>query len=76
MNPTAPFHLNGQDIWVFGGAGYLGRAVTSILVSLQARVLCVDLADHAQNAVSEMGLEPKSRPPRWMPMIRARWSRF
>ena len=23
MNPTSPFQFNNQDIWVFGGAGYL-----------------------------------------------------
>lgn len=62
MNPTSPFHFNSQDIWVFGGAGYLGRAVVSMLASLQARVLCVDMDDRSQCAVSEMGLQAEVTP--------------
>ena len=48
---TSPFTLNNHDIWVFGGAGYLGREVVALLVQLGARVLCVDL----ENKAAEIG---------------------
>lgn len=56
MNPATPFSLHERDIWVFGGAGYLGCAVVSQLADMQARVLCVDLGDRAAKAVQAMGL--------------------
>lgn len=51
------FSLHDRDIWVFGGAGYLGRAVIAQLAALQARVLCVDLEDRAAAAVKDMALD-------------------
>ncbi len=62
VSAAHPFHFAGQDIWVFGGAGYLGRAVVSMLTSLEARVLCVDLEDRAQKAVSELGWSSQVTP--------------
>jgi NAD(P)-dependent dehydrogenase (short-subunit alcohol dehydrogenase family) len=62
MNPMSPFHFDHQDIWVFGGAGYLGRAVISLLATLEARVLCVDLEDRAHLAVNELNLQSRVTP--------------
>lgn len=45
-NPN-PFNLTGRDIWVIGGAGYLGQATVALLVAQGARVLCADLGDKA-----------------------------
>jgi NAD(P)-dependent dehydrogenase (short-subunit alcohol dehydrogenase family) len=53
---ASPFDLTGQDIWVVGGAGYLGQAVVTQLASLGARVLCADLGDRAQVFVREKSL--------------------
>jgi len=39
MNPSTAFQLDGRDIWVFGGAGYLGHSVVRQLVSMGARAL-------------------------------------
>ena len=43
LSPPAVFDLAGRDIWVFGGAGYLGSAVVGLLATMNARVLSVDL---------------------------------
>src|SRR3569623_747367 len=53
---ASPFDLTGQDIWVIGGAGYLGQAVVTQLASLGARVLCADLGDRAKVFVQEKSL--------------------
>lgn len=42
-----PFDLDGRDVWVVGGAGYLGRPVVQQLALLGARVVCVDLPGRA-----------------------------
>jgi NAD(P)-dependent dehydrogenase (short-subunit alcohol dehydrogenase family) len=55
MNPN-PFDLTGCDIWVIGGAGYLGQATVRLLAGVGARVLCADLADKAAAFVSGAGL--------------------
>jgi NAD(P)-dependent dehydrogenase (short-subunit alcohol dehydrogenase family) len=44
---NSPFRLDGEDIWVIGGAGYLGQATVKLLLAAGARVLCVDLEDKA-----------------------------
>jgi len=59
---AAPFQFNDRDIWVFGGAGYLGCAVVSLRASMQARVLCVDLDDRAQRMIAESGLQAQVTP--------------
>jgi NAD(P)-dependent dehydrogenase (short-subunit alcohol dehydrogenase family) len=41
------FSLQGKDIWVIGGAGYLGQATVELLLQAGAKVLCVDLEDRA-----------------------------
>jgi NAD(P)-dependent dehydrogenase (short-subunit alcohol dehydrogenase family) len=51
-----PFDFIGQDVWVIGGAGYLGQAIVTQLASLGARVLCADLGDRAQTFVREKSL--------------------
>ncbi|QKJ32635.1 SDR family oxidoreductase [Mucilaginibacter mali] len=40
--------LAGKDIWVAGGAGYLGQATVELLLKAGAKVLCIDLEDRAQ----------------------------
>lgn len=47
---TTPFSLRNHDIWVVGGAGYLGQAVVNLLTTLEARVLCVDQGTRAAEA--------------------------
>jgi NAD(P)-dependent dehydrogenase (short-subunit alcohol dehydrogenase family) len=45
---TNPFDLSGKEVWVFGGAGHLGRATVELLASLGAAVLCADRHDRAE----------------------------
>jgi NAD(P)-dependent dehydrogenase (short-subunit alcohol dehydrogenase family) len=52
---SSPFSLQQRDIWVFGGAGYLGQSVVAATAVQGARVLCVDLEDRAAQAVKEAG---------------------
>lgn len=52
----SPFDLGRRDVWVFGGAGYLGHAVVAQLLQMGARVLCVDLPDRAAAMLEKMGL--------------------
>lgn len=47
---STPFHLQKRDIWVIGGAGYLGQEVVKLLTSLGASVLCADLPGKATAA--------------------------
>jgi len=42
------FRLDSQDVWVIGGAGYLGQATVRLLLQSGAKVLCADLGDRAQ----------------------------
>lgn len=56
-NPLSEvFSLRDKDVWVFGGAGYLGQPAVSLLASLGARVLCVDLENRAQTFIDSVGL--------------------
>lgn len=41
------FSLENRDIWIIGGAGYLGSSVVNALELMQARVLCADLGAKA-----------------------------
>lgn len=56
------FHLHQRDIWVFGGAGYLGRPVVTQLLAMGARVLCVDMEERATHAVAESGWNDQVTP--------------
>ena len=58
---SSPFDLSGKRLWVIGGAGYLGQAVTRQLVQLGAAVLCADLPGRAESFVREAGLAAKVR---------------
>lgn len=42
------FDLTDRNIWVLGGAGYLGGAVVHMLSQLGAKVLCIDLEGKAE----------------------------
>ncbi len=53
---SMPFDFSGRDVWVFGGAGYLGQPTVELLVKLGARVLCVDLAGRAEAFVAAKSL--------------------
>jgi NAD(P)-dependent dehydrogenase (short-subunit alcohol dehydrogenase family) len=57
-----PFDLAGQEHWIVGGAGYLGQPVVRLLVELGARVLCVDIANRAQDFVAGAGLAGRVEP--------------
>jgi NAD(P)-dependent dehydrogenase (short-subunit alcohol dehydrogenase family) len=50
------FSLENKDIWVFGGAGYLGQAIVLALDKLGAKVLCIDLDGRAEGFVKKEGL--------------------
>lgn len=56
------FSLQGRDVWVFGGAGYLGRPVVAQLAELKARVLCVDLEGRAEQMLRENSPGPEVTP--------------
>ncbi len=49
--------LRDKEIWVFGGAGYLGSAVTRALDACEAKVVCLDLGDNAAKLVASEGLK-------------------
>jgi NAD(P)-dependent dehydrogenase (short-subunit alcohol dehydrogenase family) len=49
-----PWHsLEGKTIWVTGGAGYLGSAITTELDTQCAKVICFDLQGRAEAFVRE-----------------------
>ena len=56
------FSLQDKDIWVFGGAGYLGQAIVTLLQSAGAKVLCIDLTNRAEAFVQAASLSPKVTP--------------
>lgn len=43
-----------KNIWVIGGAGYLGQSAVKLLNQLGAKVLCIDLGDKAQRFVETL----------------------
>lgn len=53
---SAILSLSGKDIWVFGGAGYLGQATVILLRAAGAKVLCVDLENRANTFVESAQL--------------------
>jgi NAD(P)-dependent dehydrogenase (short-subunit alcohol dehydrogenase family) len=55
---TLPWHsLANKTIWITGGAGYLGSAITLQLDGACERVVCFDLPGKAEALVAEHGLE-------------------
>jgi NAD(P)-dependent dehydrogenase (short-subunit alcohol dehydrogenase family) len=52
---TNAFGLKGKDIWVLGGAGYLGQATVRLLQAAGANVLCADLENRAFTFVETAG---------------------
>lgn len=50
------FSFAGRSIWVIGGAGYFGSAITCALDQLGANVTCFDLGQRAQDLVATKGL--------------------
>jgi NADPH:quinone reductase-like Zn-dependent oxidoreductase len=51
-NFSDAFRLDNKMIWVFGGAGHLGRATVQMVNSAGAKVLCVDLETRAEEFVN------------------------
>lgn len=52
-----PWHsLEDKTIWIAGGAGHLGGAITAALDTQCRRVVCFDLADRAAAFVRDLGL--------------------
>lgn len=45
-----------KNVWVIGGAGYLGQAAVQLLHEYGAKVLCVDIENKAAEFVSSAGL--------------------
>lgn len=54
------FSLQGKEIWVAGGAGYLGQAVCEMLLQAGARILCIDLAEKAEAFVASLPQREKA----------------
>jgi NAD(P)-dependent dehydrogenase (short-subunit alcohol dehydrogenase family) len=48
------FNLKGKEIWVVGGAGYLGQGVSKMLLQAGAKVLCIDLLEKAQEFIASL----------------------
>lgn len=48
--------LAGKQIWVFGGAGYLGQPSVNLLVAAGAKVLCIDLEGRARQFIDSANL--------------------
>jgi len=44
-----PFELTGKNIWVIGGAGYLGQSIVKLLLESGTNVLCADLGKKAED---------------------------
>ncbi|SDC46825.1 SDR family oxidoreductase [Niabella drilacis] len=60
--PGNIFDLKGKDIWVIGGAGYLGQPTVQVLTAAGATVLCCDLDGRAAGFVAASGLEASVTP--------------
>lgn len=46
--------LKGKDIWVVGGAGYLGQEVVNLLLAAGAKVLCIDIDERAKTFIDTL----------------------
>jgi NAD(P)-dependent dehydrogenase (short-subunit alcohol dehydrogenase family) len=56
------FRFKNKDIWVIGGAGYLGQAIVKLLLKSGARVLCADLDKKAFDFEKSLNHEGKFIP--------------
>jgi NAD(P)-dependent dehydrogenase (short-subunit alcohol dehydrogenase family) len=54
QNFPAGFSLKGKDVWVIGGAGYLGQPTIKLLTEAGATVLCIDIEDRAVNFINSL----------------------
>lgn len=59
---AAILSLENKDIWVIGGAGYLGQPTVKLLASAGAKVLCGDLENKAATFVESSGLSASVTP--------------
>lgn len=50
----AVLSLEGKDIWIVGGAGYLGQATVNLMLKAGARVLCIDIEDRAERFANSL----------------------
>lgn len=50
------FSLQDKNIWIFGGAGYLGQPLVLLLAELGAKVLCVDLSQNASFFIESLSI--------------------
>lgn len=62
MNNYPWYSLTGKKIWIFGGAGYLGSAITNALAEQCEQILCIDLPSRAAEFVNT------DKPPRTIPI--------
>jgi len=53
------FDLENRTIWVLGGAGYLGTAVTLLLAKMGSNVVCIDMGGKAEKLIQETTLSTK-----------------
>jgi NAD(P)-dependent dehydrogenase (short-subunit alcohol dehydrogenase family) len=56
QNSSDIFRFDGKEIWIFGGAGYLGQPTVSLLDALGAKILCMDLQNRAQDFIASSKL--------------------
>jgi len=50
----AALSLEDKDIWIVGGAGYLGQATVNLMLQAGAIVLCIDIEDRAEKFVNSL----------------------
>lgn len=60
--PENILNLKGKDVWVIGGAGYLGQPTVALLSKAGATVLCCDLDGRAAAFVNAGGLHASVTP--------------
>lgn len=65
------FSMDSRDVWVIGGAGYLGREVVALIANLGATVLCADLDQKSANANFPPEVTPVSLDASDIPAIEA-----
>ena len=50
------FGLHNKNVWVLGGAGYLGQVIVILLQEMGAKVLCADLENRAESFIQSSKL--------------------